>query len=332
MKEKGHRYVPAVRNGRFECRVHAVKEGFLLCTASMLFSSLLARLACRHSKQLAPPSSPDIPLAHSRDLVITWVGHATLLIQVGGFNILTDPIFGNASFLYPRIVRPGIARDMLPPLDAVIISHNHYDHLEMASVRALARRDNAHFFVPQGDKALFDAHAIGRTTECTWWHHYEIKIANDTSNTCSSLRLTFLPAVHWTQRGLFDRNRSLWGSWMIECGDTCVYFAGDTAYGQHFGNIAREFPSIDVAIIPIGPCEPREFMRHAHMNAVEAGQAFLALGAHHLVPTHWGTFHFGNEDPMLPLVRLEEWWHENSASCCHKNMHVPAVGQRATFP
>lgn len=318
LKEK--RYLPALKNGRFQCYKHDVNQGFLWATASMLVRSAISRVNPFNRQQVSW-YNPEPPVMRSQELVITWIGHSTILIQVNGLNILTDPIYGNASLLYPRIIKPGIAFKQLPPIDLVLLSHNHPDHMEASTITLLAKQHKAHFFVPRGDKQWFIRHSIAeRVTEFMWWQK---QVVNDRNNRISC---TFLPAIHWTQRTPFDRNKSLWGSWMITTQNITIYFAGDTAYGEHFAVIAQEFPQIDVALLPIGPCEPREFMKHSHMNAQEAGQALIMLGARHCFPIHWGTFHFGNEPASLPLDRLKSWWLDQqnlTAKLC-----IPQAGKK----
>lgn len=318
MKPKETRYIPARKDGRFECQVHEVKEGFFFNTASLLIKSFLSRLNTGN-KEIIDWYQPEVPAERSQDLKITWIGHSTILIQVAGINILTDPIFGNSSVLYPRIIKPGIPLNQLPPIDLVLISHNHMDHMEGSSLRALARHTDIQFFVPHGDKAWFEKRKIAGATECLWWESHNLRKA--------PISCTFLPAIHWTQRFLFDRNRSLWGSWMIQCRDICIYFAGDTAYGAHFKTIANEFPSIDVAILPIGPCEPRQTMKHAHIDTQEALQAFAILQAKHFIPIHWGTFHFGNESSYLPIKRLQQEWSQVNLAV-DPILHIPKAGQK----
>lgn len=318
MKLKKDRYIPAKKDGRFECHVHEVKEGFLFDTASLLVRSFFSRLN-PWKKEAVDWYAPEIPCERSQELVITWIGHATVLIQVAGINILTDPIFGDSTILFPRIIKPGILFDKLPPIDLVLISHNHMDHMNTSSVCALARHKHARFLVPHGDKAWFDKRNITSVEEFLWW---ESRTIGDTPVSC-----TFLPAVHWTQRRAFDRNRSLWGSWMIQAGSQSIYFAGDTAYGNHFQTIATEFPAIDVAILPIGPCEPREFMKHAHMDSQEAIQAFQVLNAQHFIPIHWGTFHFGHEPAHLPIDRLTGQW-QGSNFGSELTLHIPKAGKK----
>lgn len=312
-----YKYMPAKKDGRFECQGHTVKEGFFWDTAASLVKSLCRRFRSQ-KKEVIDWYVPEVPKISSQELRVTWIGHATVLIQVAGYNILTDPIFGSSSFLYPRIIRPGIELDELPRIDFVFISHNHYDHMEAKSIRALHRKNPAiEFFVPHGDKSWFKKRGIFNATECMWWENKRVS---------EIMACTFLPSVHWTQRNFFDRNRSLWGSWALEVEGYTIYFGGDTAFGPHFTSIAREFPFIDLAILPIGPCEPRNAMKHAHMDSCEAIQAYKFLKAQNFFPIHWGTFRFGNEVPRLPLDRLQEQW---STLVIEKEAHliIPKAGQ-----
>lgn len=249
---------------------------------------------------------------------ITWIGHASFLISIAGYTILTDPVFGDLTFLLQRFSKPGIAFEKLPNIDIVLLSHNHRDHMDSATLKALFAKTSCHFYVPWGDKAWFDRQfgpqASNRVTECMWWQ----EVMHE------DLKLTFLPARHWSQRGLFDRNKSLWGSWMIH--DT-LYFAGDTAYTDHFKEIAACFPAIEVALLPIGPCEPRAWMAATHMNAEDAGKAFLDLKARIFIPMHWGTYGFGIDDLMLPIVRLKSWWKEQNIETPERILSILACGQ-----
>lgn len=316
MAHEEKKYVPAKRDGRFECQVHEVKHGFLWDTAASLIKSTWARLRV-HKNHVVDWYKPETPVAHNQELCVTWIGHATVLIQVAGLNILTDPIFGASSILYPRIIKPGIAFDDLPPIDLVLISHNHYDHMEAKSIRKLYKK-NPHitFLVPQGNKNWFERRSINTCIEFVWWDGH--KKGDD-------VVCTFLPAVHWTQRGLFDRNRSLWGSWMIETPEINIYFGGDTAFGPHFTAISRVFKKIDLAILPIGPCEPRAAMKHAHMDACDAIQACNILHANSFFPIHWGTFRFGDELPQLPIDRLQRHWKQHVVQNVH--LFIPNAGQ-----
>jgi L-ascorbate metabolism protein UlaG (beta-lactamase superfamily) len=238
--------------------------------------------------------------------VITWLGHSTFLIQTNKLNIITDPIFYDLSVLYPRNSPCGITPDNLPPIDIVIISHTHRDHCDKSSLCFLQKRDNPRFLVPFGAQKLCAGWGFTRINEFTWWQKHKI----------SNIVCTFLPAKHWSNRGLFDTNQILWGSWMIQSPTLSLYFAGDSAYDTHFTNIANHFQKIDVAILPIAPNEPRHLMKNSHMSAYEAGQAFLDLNAHILIPMHWGTFRLGTDTFSYPVDLLRRWWNQH----CNKKL------------
>ncbi len=257
--------------------------------------------------------------------LITWIGHATFLIQIENINILTDPIFGDASLLYSRVLPPGILLEQLPPIHLIILSHNHRDHMYEASLMQIKMKwPTVQILVPNGDQHWFNRRGFVNVHEFEWWQHHEYK-SNENSK---SIRFTFLPAHHWSQRGLFDKNKSLWGSWMIETSDQGIYFAGDTAYADHFALIRESFNTIHTALLPIGPGDPDPQMRKAHMDAVQAGQAFLDLNAHQFVPMHWGTFLFGTDHLLTPLTRLQEWWDANSRLLENKQLYSLKIGQQ----
>jgi L-ascorbate metabolism protein UlaG (beta-lactamase superfamily) len=257
------------------------------------------------------------------DPVITWIGHSTFLIQIAGMNILTDPVFFNLP-LFRRITQPGVQLDALPTIHAVIISHNHYDHMEETSIRALFTNNDCVFYVPQGDKDWFEKRGCQRVVESMWWDRHTLAPMYPGA---PAVTLSFLPAFHWSQRGLFDHNSSLWGSWMIEADGKHVYFGGDSAYGRHYKAIAQEFPSIDVALMPIGPCEPRQWMKLSHLGPEEAGQAFLELRARHFIPMHWGTYWFGIDAPLMPIERITAWWQTNQDQLRDCTLHALKIGE-----
>lgn len=259
------------------------------------------------------------------NLNITWVGHSTFLIQADGKNILTDPIFGDATFLFPRILAPGISLAQLPPIDYILISHNHFDHMHYRSIMAI-KKSSPHLklLVPRGDSRYllkwgFDSAQI---IEGFWWENYQL----------DNFKFTFLPAYHWSQRSLFDKNKSLWGSWMIETSQHRLYFAGDTAYSGHFKTIANEFPAIDIAFMPIAPCEPRKYLHTSHINAAEAGQAFQDLDAKIMIPMHWGTFHFGSDLFDTPIRQIKKWWNSHiSQELGLETLKIMKIGESYNF-
>lgn len=229
---------------------------------------------------------------------VTWFGHATCLIKTDKATILTDPVFESPSFLYRRKM-PAVQAAQLPTLDVVLISHNHRDHLDKKTLQWLHKEKDPLFLVPQGDKALLRKWGITKVEECLWWEQVAL----------NEMVYTFVPAWHWSQRGLFDRNKSLWGGWVIQDTLNTIYFAGDTAYNRpYFDAIAQQFPYIDLALIPIGPGEPDTLMRRSHVNPEQAGQLFLDVGARKMLPIHWGTFQFGFDRFDTPIKRLKQWW------------------------
>ena len=268
------------------------------------------------------------PLSCSINPVVTWIGHSSFLIQIGGVNILTDPIFGNNSFLFPRVLEAGISLDEIPNIDFVLISHNHRDHMDYRSLIRLKEHTETNFLVPLGDKKWFDRRKFSRVREHSWWDASDFAAKSEESK---DIQFTFLPSKHWSQRGLFDKNRSLWGSWLIEYNGMKIYFGGDTSYDSHFSEIGCEFPDIDVALLPIAPGEPRHWLKHSHIDSVEAGRSFLDLGAKHFIPMHWGTFSLGSELFDDPIILLQKWWGKNSKELMGKTLHLPKIGQPLKF-
>jgi len=266
---------------------------------------------------------PTFPQSSQAPLV-TWLGHSTFLIQVGGKNIITDPIFGSLSSVFRRLVPPVVTVKDLPRIDYVLISHNHFDHMDSKSLCDLKERfPEMRVLVPMGDKDWFDRHLFKNSSEHMWWD--EVVDARDVTFKC-----TFLPANHWSQRTLFDKNRSLWGSWMIQSGDFSVYFAGDTSWGLHFKQIGQEFKRIDIALLPIAPGEPRSWMKETHINAQEAVQAFIDLNADILIPMHWGTFHLGFDEFHAPIELLKQSWSRAHMKLRDKRIQVLKFGELMT--
>jgi N-acyl-phosphatidylethanolamine-hydrolysing phospholipase D len=232
---------------------------------------------------------------------LTWVGHATFLLQLNGLNILTDAHFSERAspvqFAGPkRVVPPALRLSELPHIDAVVISHNHYDHLDRASVKRIAAQPggSAHFFVPLGLKAWLAGIGIREATQLDWWEGAEH----------GGLKFTLTPVQHWSSRTPFDRDKTLWGGWVVEHPQFRFFFAGDTGYSQDFKDIAERLGQIDLAAIPIGAYEPRWFMKIMHVNPEEAVKIHQDLRARHSVAMHWGTFILTDEPLDEPPQRL----------------------------
>jgi L-ascorbate metabolism protein UlaG (beta-lactamase superfamily) len=228
---------------------------------------------------------------------LTWLGHASFLGFVNGCSFLVDPVFSNrAGWLYRRHLPPALALEELPHIDAVLITHNHYDHLDAEACRSVV--EDVVFVVPKGLEDWVRRRGRRRIIELEWWETADI----------GGVTVTLVPACHWSRRGLFDTNRTLWGGYVVEGNGFSLYHAGDSAAFEGFAEIGRRFPRIDVAMLPIGGYEPAWFMEHHHLNPEQAGTAFVELGARRLVPMHWGTFQLTDEPLCEPLERLRSWW------------------------
>jgi len=318
---------PVIKDSCFYNQENEKSEGFFFKSSVMLFKAWVNRFAGYSSNfnSWVLKYEPDKCCVNP---TITWIGHSSFLIQINGVNILTDPVFGNFSFLVPRFLNPGISLDKIPNIDFVLISHNHRDHMDSASLIALRDHQDINFLVPKGDKFWFDSRSFVRVKESSWWEESSFKLKHDFSK---KIKFVFLPAKHWSQRGIFDKNKSLWGSWLIECEGKRIYFAGDTSYWSHFSEIGKEFPDIDVALMPIGPCEPRKWIKHSHIDAQEACKGFLELGAKKFIPMHWGTFPLGTDHFESPILQLKKWFVDNKDKLSGKSMHFQKMGESIEF-
>lgn len=243
-----------------------------------------------------------IPGAAPGRLSATWIGHSSFLLRVGRFTLLTDPVFalhaGPFGRMGPKRVRaPGLALDAIPPIDLILQSHNHYDHLDPAAHARLARAHAPRVVTPLGNRRYLPAPARPRTTELDWWDAHE---------SLPGLRVTAVPAQHFSARTPWDRDRALWSGFVVEAEGKRVYFAGDSGYGAHFTEIGARFPGIDLALLPIGAYEPRWFMGPVHVDPAQAVQAHLDLGARMSVAMHFGTFQLTDEGIDAPPEELRQ--------------------------
>jgi N-acyl-phosphatidylethanolamine-hydrolysing phospholipase D len=251
-----------------------------------------------------------VPRGDPEQLTLTWVGHTSFLIQLAGLNILTDPIWSQRAspvrFAGPRRwVPPGIEFERLPPIDVVILSHDHYDHLDANTVSRLAERFPAIVWhVPLGLAEFMKRHGARDIIELDWWGE----------NAVGKLRLTCVPAQHFSGRTLGHRNRTLWCGWTLHAGDRSVFFAGDTALHPEFSTIGQRCGPFELAILPIGAYEPRWFMGAVHMNPEDCINAMTQLvGAQKgerilMAAAHWGTFKLTDEPMDEPPARMRELW------------------------
>ncbi|MCX4514493.1 MBL fold metallo-hydrolase [Streptomyces sp. NBC_01619] len=251
------------------------------------------------------PFSPGpLPDAEPGTVAVTWAGHASWVIGIGELTVLTDPVWSRRILGTPARLTPvGVRWEDLPPVDAVVISHNHYDHLDAPTIARLPRRTP--LFVPAGLGGWFRRRRFTRVTELDWWETAELPAGSGVG----SVRFEFVPAHHWSKRTLTDTCRSLWGGWILtDQRGRQVYFAGDTGYGHWFKEIGRRHPEIDLALLPIGAYAPRWWLSSVHTDPEEALQAFEDLGARNMAPMHWATFVLSAEPVMEPIRRLLTAW------------------------
>jgi N-acyl-phosphatidylethanolamine-hydrolysing phospholipase D len=280
-----------------------------------------------------PRASPRVafPRAEADRLTLTWVGHSTFLVQLGGLNILTDPIWSERASPLPwigprRRVEPGLPFDELPAIDAVIQSHDHYDHLDDLTVcRLEARNPGARWMVPLGLRRFLERRGVHDITELDWWQGVAL---GEVAFTCT-------PAQHFSGRSPFGRNRTLWCGWAMTSVRHRVFFAGDTGYHPQFAEVGQRTGPFDIAILPIGAYDPQWLMQPVHMNpqeAVTAYQDLIRSGADRVtrfVPMHWGTFKLTDEPLDEPPGRLLDAW--GQAGLPAERCHILAHGETLIF-
>jgi L-ascorbate metabolism protein UlaG (beta-lactamase superfamily) len=286
---------PRVAEPRFTNLDGSVPRGFSAVIRWKIWDRLTGQRRLTPDRAPVPSVAPDLallamPPAPGEPARITWLGHAAFLVQLDGISLLVDPalmpsIFGGVE----RNVPPPLRVEDLPEIHAVLVTHSHYDHLDLPTLRAVG----APVVAGLGLERFFADRDLA-ATELGWW----------SSTRVGPVRITFVPAQHWSRRGPFDTNSTLWGGFVVEGSRATVYHAGDSGAFPGFAEIGERFPRIDAALLPIGAYDPPWFMEPMHLNPEQALAAFLALGAKTLVPMHWGTFKLADEPLDEPPVRL----------------------------
>jgi L-ascorbate metabolism protein UlaG (beta-lactamase superfamily) len=251
--------------------------------------------------QIANKVYPVPVLSSANRAIATFVGHSTFLLQLKELNVLTDPMFSERAspvkFIGPKRIRaPGLKLEELPKIDVVIISHNHYDHLDLESLKVLDGKYHPLFLVPLGNEKILKEAGIQNVHEMDWWEEHIIR----------EHKFTFTPAQHWSGRGLFDKCETLWGSFFIQSPTFKTYFAGDTGLATHFANIRLRLGAPDLSLLPIGGYEPQYFMKINHMTPEEAFIAHQDLNSTFSIGMHFGTFPFTDEPVQDPVERLKK--------------------------
>lgn len=318
---------PRTEDGRFENLEGPLRQGGV----SVRFPFFLRRFAGSfRTRDGAPPRVPNDGAflrenALHSEPIITWIGHATVLVQMDHVSFLTDPIWSRTAspfaFAGPRrFVPPGVALDALPPIDFVVISHNHYDHLDLGTLEALADRDSrTRFLVPLGNGGLLREHGIANVEELDWGETRQV----------GKVSVHCLPARHWSQRGMRDRNRALWSSWAVVGETRRFYYAGDSGYSSVFARIGEALGPFDLVAVPIGAYRPVAMMQDAHMNPEQALRVSVELQAARALGVHFGTFDLTDEPLAEPAVRFRAAGER--AGLAPERIWILAVGETRNF-
>ena len=283
---------------RFRLEGHRAEAGFM-DIMRWRFNGERARWPQRVENRAFPPPPPRVT---GDEIKATWIGHSTVLVQLAGLNILTDPFLSQraspVSFAGPRRVRPpALTAQDLPPIDIILLSHNHYDHMDLPSLREIARHHAPHVVTPHGNaRWIRKASPRFRIDELQWGGMIE----------SGGARIHLTPALHWSKRSLFESNTALWGAFAVETAAGLVYFAGDTGYGTGatFADVRQHFGPPRLSLLPIGAYAPRWFMSPQHMDPEEAVKAHLALGSRLSLAIHHGTIQLTDEAIDAPVKEL----------------------------
>jgi N-acyl-phosphatidylethanolamine-hydrolysing phospholipase D len=287
---------------------HHVEGGFRNTNPAFERPPAAARFAFIWKRAWTGARANDVPRvsndgaalrANGSEPTVTWVGHATVLLQLDGVNLLTDPHWGRraspVSFAGPRRLQaPGLAFEDLPPIHVAVLSHDHFDHLDLGTVKRVAARHDSVFVVPLGLKGWLERQGIWRVVELDWWQAFEYR----------GLRIVCTPAQHFSQRSLWDSNTRLWASWAVLGSSRRVYFSGDTGYFDGFREIGERLGPFDLVAVQIGAYMPPAIMRFVHLTPEQAVAAFQDLRGRTLLGIHWGTFDLADEPLEEPPARM----------------------------
>jgi N-acyl-phosphatidylethanolamine-hydrolysing phospholipase D len=262
-----------------------------------------------------PVREADAALLARPEPALSWIGHATFVLRLGGKLVATDPIFSTRiAGTVKRTVPPGVALEDLPPLDVVTVTHNHMDHMDLPTLRRIGPK--AKYVVPLGNGELLRKQGLENVVELDWWERHEE----------GGLAITCVPARHWSMRAPWTRDEALWSGFVYSSSDGAVYHSGDTGYFEGFKEIGARVGPIDWALLPIGAYEPRWFMEPQHMNPEDAAQAFVDLGARTFVAMHWGTFRLTDEPLGEPPERIRQAFAERGLDA--SRLWILDVGER----
>lgn len=295
------------------------------------FSRLGAGVVPDPADHELPAARPEIVERTSDEIRLTWVGHSTYLIQLPGVNLLTDPVWSRrvspVQWAGPSRIRPpGVAFDDLPTIDVVLLSHDHFDHLDRPTVRRLHSRfgDDLQWIAPLGHAEWLRRQGITNALDLDWWQDAHVRTREGESR-AGELKVTALPARHWTRRGPAASPR-LWASFALQTDTARVYYGGDSAMAPFYEHIAQAHAPFDAVLLPIGAYEPRWFMQPAHMSPEEAVQAYQQLGGRGVFAAmHWGTFRLSDEPPLEPPVLTRAAWLE--AGLPEHDLWIPRHGE-----
>jgi L-ascorbate metabolism protein UlaG (beta-lactamase superfamily) len=289
--------------GRFDDRATRPERGFGDILKWNIGDTITGKRIRPKDKSYTPPRrDPDLALIASPTPSLTWIGHASFVMRLGGKLIATDPVWSERLAVVKRRSPPGVPLEALPPLDVVTVSHNHYDHLDAPTIARIG--PGPLYLTPLGNGRWLQKAGAKQIVELDWWQ----------SHTVDDVEITLVPARHWSMRAPWNRNDALWGGFVYKSPDGTAYHSGDTALFDGFSDIGARLGPIDWAMLPIGAYEPRWFMEPQHMNPEDAGQAFEQLRARTLCAMHWGTFKLTDEPLDEPPTRIRDYFTDHALS------------------